>query len=239
MSNKIIVLKDGYIPDKSIFSEKGKTLILTTEKETVPVAVLGFIKGDFEMIYAGAGSEAEYAFRLGAIHALDKTARLFTNDKVLSGLFDEKTARSARPSKPRADKMAPMQDDEDLIKAPAPKKDKTSEDTPKAKESVQKKTAKQAGEPAPKKPVAKLKPSFEASMNPPKAAELSKISKKDVETLLKKNGYDTKYADTVVSALKDATPVTADLLVRTRLSLLEPDKDICFNIGELIKKNFC
>ena len=231
MATKIIVLKDAYVPDKSIFSEKGKTIIVANEQAYFPISLLEVIKGEFEVIYAGRGSDSEYAFKLGELHAVEKNAKVYTNDKVLLSLFEGKPQAKTKNQRTKTPKPTQVLE-EKPVKNPVQEKEPKNEviiPAPEKKEKAKEKTA-------PKK-AASQGPAKTASL--PKGTDLSKIEKKDIEKLLKKGGFDVKYAEAVKEALKDASPVTADLLVRTKLSVIEPDKDICFSIGELIKKTYC
>lgn len=231
MATKIIVLKDSYVPDKSIFSEKGKTIIVANEQAYFPISLLEVIKGEFEVIYAGHGSDSEYAFKLGELHATDKNAKLYTSDKVLLSLFEGKPQAKAKSQRAKAPKPVQVLE-EKPVKNPVQQKAPKNEviiPAPEKKEKAKEKTA-------PKK-AAPQGPAKAVSL--PKSTDLSKIEKKDIEKLLKKGGFDAKYAEAVKEALKDASPVTADLLVRTKLSVTGADKDTCFAIGELVKKTYC
>ncbi|MCR5670731.1 MAG: hypothetical protein K6G10_06965 [Butyrivibrio sp.] len=235
MACKIIILKDGYIPEKSIFTDKGKAYILTTESETVPVAVLGVMKGDFEIVYAGKGSIAEYAFKLGELHILEKNAKLYTNDSALLAVFNGSPAKVTKTQKR-------------TVKVPSVPQVKTENAPEPAKEKVgrPKKVKKVDGEiktdPAPAKKRGRAK-SFDTAMNKPMEKEVNfkQIKDAEVKALLKKNKFDEKYAAPIMEAfsLPEFSSLTADMLVRTRVSIMESDAMIIKALGDLIKKTYC
>lgn len=213
MSTKIIVLKEGFIPDKSVFNDKGKTYILTTENETIPVSVLGIVKGEFEIVFAENGSRESYAFYLGQLYVQNKNAKIYTNDETLRALFEgevkaDKPVRKVKKAEPVVEKAAaPVEKTE--APAPAPAK--------RGRKPKQENTA----------PATSIK------------GALSSIKKEEIEKLLKKNSFDLKYVPSIMDALSTANEVTADILVRTKVSLIEDDKEIIAKLGELIKTTYC
>ncbi len=265
MANKIIILKNGYLPDLSVLSEKGKAYILTTQNETVPVGILSIAKGEFEMVYAGDGSDLEYAFCLGKLYAIDGSSKLYTNDDKLRKLFETgsgnalaKTTKrgrkkaDAQPSAPSVSESAPLQKkaedkpESNTDKTASPKAPRRSREKSDDLTSASSNTNKlsELGKIGSGKGTKEKKNTFsDNAMNhptQPKTTDFAKIKKEAVEKLLSDNKFDIKLAPAVLEALHGANAVTADVMVRTKLAASETvDKNTVIAIGALIKKTYC
>ena len=256
MSSNIIILKDGYMP-KDIPS-KGKTYILTSENEKYSIKdIMAVAKSDSQIIDTGHGSDLEYAFKLGQILAADPKSIIYTGDKKFSALVQTESPVRGKRAQTKAPKQEKAPDKEESVFDEAVRRTEQKKDAPKERSeektvqtSVQdKKSPAKVKEPKSKavqkpkgeavKVPGKKKAKEEHVFTAPKSTDFSKLTVKDVESTLKEGGFDTKYAPAVAEALKGATSVTADLLVRTKLSVTVQDKDTCFAIGELIKKTYC
>ncbi len=241
MISKIIILKEGYMSDKTVFNEKGKTYILTTENETIPVSILGIVKGEFEIVYAGNGTKEEYAFYLGQLYVQNKNAKLYTDDDVLKMLFEGslKSDRSAKPAR----KLKKTEDTEKINVTPAAPVEKKQEiENPVTEDTKTTKEPAKRGRKARTKQTEdeKLQSASDDFMNTPhEKTKLSGIKRAEIEKLLKDNSFDVKYVPAIMEALSTANEVTADILVRTKVALIEEDQPTVVKLGELIKKTYC
>ncbi len=222
MASKVFILKGGYVPPKEAFGDKSKAYIITTEKETIPVSVLAVVKGDFELVFAGEGSKAEYAFALGKIAAQAGSIKLYTNDEELKKLIN-----SDEPQKTTRKRKAMEQPNAFVVKGTL---DPSFMNIPDVKTSEKKEETKEPE----KKKAAERKSKTKSS-----SGELPKVSEEEIKKLLKKSGYDEKYVKPVMDAFKLAdNRLTIDLFVRTKVSLMENDQKIVVAIGDLIKKEY-
>ena len=217
----VIILKNGYMPPKEAFSEKGKTYILTTEKEQVPVFLLTVAKGNLELNFAGEGSDMEYAFSLGKILGTEKTVKVYSDDERLLKLVDEKeTTKAPRRKRVQEKKVqeetSPESDDAFPMNKPEAQ-------APKEAESEKK-------ERSPRKRKGNIEKEGKA---------LSEITEDEIKKLLKKNGYDTKYVPPIMDALKTSkSKMTLDLYVRTKVSMMENEQKVITALGDLIKEEY-
>lgn len=236
---KVIVLDKTLDANKMNISKTDTCVIITTPEGLIPAKIvekLTSAKVRFE--FMESMNPATVAFTLGKLSEKEKISEVITDMPDIMGLFGKASAQKIRTPKAAAKpkQQAKVQDASDK-----PTQDKKKKA---AGEELKKEMPKDAMNPpvsgtgeAKSSPIKstgrKTKDKKEKSYT---SSTFKDIPEQKVREILKNNKFDEKYLEPVMKALSMATDISLDLYVRTQVAVVEEDKEICKQIGEVFKK---
>lgn len=223
---------------------KEKLIVIGMKEESIPLELVQkLISNGAEFIYVKNGTVAEYAFEIGRLSVQEMISEIFTGRSELKDLIPSEGKQPKRKNK----KTAKLVEAEEIEKTAAivteRKNSSKKEAEGKAKNKEPKKAQKNETDNAntsEKTATAKKAEKRSAEKKNMPATYSSKtfnnVTEKQVEDILKRHKVDLIYKAPIMEALKIASDVTLDLIVRTKVALISEDKETCVKIGEIIKK---
>ncbi len=217
--SKIIILSEKMSFENLKIADNEDLIIIGKKDGKYPLEFLQFLSKAKEFVYVDELKPVKIAYELGKLVATNDITDIYTDIEEMKDLY-----RSSMPKR-------------NTRKVREIKKESSREKQASAETKIEKNSKPTGEEKKEKSSSAETKE--EGKEKADKSLKLSTIKKREIVKLLTDNGYDKKYASPVMEALKMSTSnVAVDILVRTRVALIEEDSEKCRAIGELIKNAF-
>ncbi len=240
MSKVIILTGNVNVTDVS-FTKNDDVIIVAGPDSMISVALAKKLQESrvrYEIL--DNPSVASYAFLLGKLSDKEKITDIYTDNEELKNLFSVSAPKARTKKVKKAEPVAEKMKTEAAI--PAAKKEpqktvKAQKEKDAALEKVMNPPVTEAKSGPKEKPARKPRTKEgAASKSPYTTKNYTDVTENDVQKILKKHGYDLKYAAPIMEALKIASDVSLDLYVRTKVALIEENGEITKKLGELMKK---
>lgn len=229
--SKVVILGSKLNLSEISFGKNDDIIVIGEENGLVPMPVVKkLLEGKVRLEIIDKATPTACAFLLGKLSDKEKITDIYTDNAELKALFEGSMKKPVRASRAKTVKEDAEKAEAKEVKA---KKDNFSESMNPpgmyiTKEEIAKKPAKKARTP---KTVMPEKETFV-----PVAKDFKSVKEKDVKKILKDAGYSDKYVAPIMEALAVATDVSLDMYVRTKVALVEEDKEVIIKLGELIKE---